>query len=262
MSKQPVLIMRGISKRFGGVRALQDVDFELHAGEVVGLVGDNGAGKSTLLKILAGVYQPTEGEVFIEGEQVGIQNPKHARRLGIGIVYQELSLVDSFDIPSNIFLGREITRWGMLARRRMREEARVVLDSLSIESMPLRKRVHDLSGGQRQAIELSKVVHTNPRILLADEPTAALAVKETRRILDLLIRFKERGIGVVLVSHSMPDVFAVSDRVVVLRRGKKVGDVAIDTVTVDDVVKLIVGAEERSSEQVKQSITYPNREGS
>jgi len=261
VAKQPVLVMRGVSKRFGGVWALQDVNFELHAGEVVGLVGDNGAGKSTLLKILAGVYQPTDGEIFIEGKRVNIQNPRHARRLGIGIVYQELSLIESFDIPSNIFLGREITRWGLLACRRMRKEAKAVLESLSIEPMPLKKRVQDLSGGQRQAVELAKVVHTNPRVLLADEPTAALAVKETKRILDLLARFKERGVGIVLVSHSMPDIFAISDRVVVLRRGRKVADVDINKVTVEDVVKLIVGAEERGSEQVQRSFTRPDWEG-
>lgn len=244
MSQVPVLAMTAISKRFGGVRALQNVDFELHAGEIVGLVGDNGAGKSTLLKILAGVYQPTEGRICLDGEQASIQNPKHARRLGIGIVYQELSLIESFDIPCNIFLGRELTRFGFLARRRMQEEAQEALDSLSIERMPLRKRVRELSGGQRQAVEFAKVVYTEPRILLADEPTAALAVKETGRILDLLVRFRERGIGVVLVSHTMPNIFAVCDRVIVLRRGEKVGDVDINTVTVDDVVKLIVGAEQ------------------
>jgi ABC-type sugar transport system ATPase subunit len=240
--------MRGISKRFGGVHALEKVDFHLLRNEIVGLIGDNGAGKSTLIKILAGVYRPDEGEIFFEGRRVEIHNPKEAKLLGIETVYQELALVDNLDAPGNIFLGREPTirvPWlNIIDRRRMEEQAREILDRLKIKIDSLHSPVANLSGGQRQAVAISRALYTNPKVAIMDEPTAALAVKEVGKVLDLMRRLKESGISVIFISHTLQEIFSVSDRIVILRRGRKVGDFPTREITIDEAVKLMVGGEE------------------
>lgn len=240
--------MRGISKHFGGVHALEDVDFVLFPQEVVGLIGDNGAGKSTLIKIIAGVHRPDGGEIYIQGKRVYIRNPKEAKVLGIETVYQELALVDNLDVPENIFLGREPTfkaQWlGILDKHRMRKQAQGILNRLKISIKSLSSPVLNLSGGQRQAVAIARALYSNPKVVIMDEPTAALAVSEVGKVLDLVRQLKESGVSVIFISHNLHETFAVSDRIVVLRRGHKVGDVAASDITMDDAVKLMVGGEE------------------
>lgn len=245
--------MRGISKRFGGVRALEKVDFHLRKDEIVGLIGDNGAGKSTLIKILAGVHRHDEGEILFEGRKVEIRNPKEAKLLGIETAYQELALVDNLDVPGNIFLGREPTikiPWlNIIDKRKMERQARQILERLRIEVGSMRSPVVNLSGGQRQAVAISRALYTNPRVAIMDEPTAALAVKEVGKVLDLMRRLKESGISVIFISHTLQEIFSVSDRVVILRKGRKVGDLPAGELTIDEAVKLMVGGEEFPSEK-------------
>ncbi|MFQ5795050.1 MAG: ATP-binding cassette domain-containing protein [Candidatus Bipolaricaulia bacterium] len=246
----PVVQMKRISKRFGGIRALQRVDFELNHDEIVGLVGDNGAGKSTLIKILAGVYSPNEGEILFEGRQVTIRNPKDAKLLGIETVYQELALVDNIDVAGNIFLGREPTRFALgnlievIDRRKMRREARQLLNRLKINVNSIGARVGELSGGQRQAVALSRALYTEPKVVIMDEPTSALAVKEVRKVLDLMVQLKERGVSVIFISHTLQEILSVADRIFILRKGRKVGDKRVEDTTLDEIVKLMVGGEE------------------
>jgi len=240
--------MKGVSKRFGGVHALERVDFSLGKDEVVGLIGDNGAGKSTLIKILAGVYRPDDGEIMFEGKRVDMRSPKEAKLLGIETVYQDLALVDNLDIPANIFLGREPTyklRWlGIIDQREMEQHARRILERLKIKIDSMRSPVLNLSGGQRQAVAISRALYSNPRVVIMDEPTAALAVKEVNKVLDLIVQLKKSGVSVIFISHTLQNTFSVSDRIVILRKGQKVGDIAADKTTADEVVKLMVGAEE------------------
>lgn len=254
METNPVIEMKTISKRFGGVHALEKVDFTLGKDEVVGLIGDNGAGKSTLIKILAGVHRPDDGEIFFEGRRVEIHNPKEAKSLGIETVYQELALVDNLDIPANIFLGREPTfriPWlGIIDGQEMERHARQILEGLKIKIDSMHSPVLNLSGGQRQAVAISRALYSNPRVVIMDEPTAALAVKEVDKVLDLVLQLKKSGVSVIFISHTLQNIFSVSDRIVILRKGRKVGDIATDKTTADEVVKLMVGAEEASASVV------------
>ena len=247
MAKNAILELRGISKHFGGVHALENVDFVLFPQEVVGLIGDNGAGKSTLIKIIAGVHRPDAGEIYIQGKRVTIHNPKEAKLLGIETVYQELALVDNLDVPGNIFLGREPTlkaRWlGILDKRRMTKEAQAILDRLKINVEAFHTPVVNLSGGQRQAVAISRALYTNPKVVIMDEPTAALAVSEVGKVLDLVHQLKEAGVSVIFISHNLQETFAVSDRIVILRKGHKVGDFSINDITMDEAVKIMVGGE-------------------
>jgi D-xylose transport system ATP-binding protein len=224
MADEPLLACRGVSKAFGAVQALLRVDFEVRRGEVMALVGDNGAGKSTLIKGIAGIYGYDEGDVFLDGEPVRIHNPRDAAALGIEVVYQDLALADNLDVVANMFLGRERTRLGaVLDESSMEHATQETLESLSVTTLrSVRQRIIGLSGGQRQAVAVAKSVMWNSRVVILDEPTAALGVAQTRQVLDLVRRLAERDLGVVLISHNLHDVFEVADRITVLRLGQLV----------------------------------------
>jgi D-xylose transport system ATP-binding protein len=220
----PLLECVGVSKSFGAVRALYRVDFEVRSGEVMALVGDNGAGKSTLIKSVVGIHPFDEGEVRFEGKPVSVHGPRDAARLGIEVVYQDLALADNLDVVANMFLGRERTRLGVvLDESNMEHAARETLDSLSVTSLrSVRQIVAGLSGGQRQAVAVAKSVMWNSKLVILDEPTAALGVAQTRQVLDLVRRLAERGLGVVIVSHNLHDIFECANRITVLRLGQRV----------------------------------------
>ncbi len=245
MSEQPLLDIRGVSKRFGAVQALFKVDFEARAGEVMALVGDNGAGKSTLIKGIAGIYPFDEGEVRFEGKVVHIHSPHASAALGIEVVYQDLALADNLDVVANMFLGRE--KRGFLWRLdegSMEKELIETLDSLSVSTLrSVRLPVASLSGGQRQAIAVAKAVMWNSKLVILDEPTAALGVAQTRQVLDLVRRLADKGLGVVVISHNMYDVFEVADRITVLRLGQQVGVFKREDVDTRDIVYAITAGE-------------------
>jgi simple sugar transport system ATP-binding protein len=243
----PLLAVRGASIRFGGVQALRDVDLDVRAGECVALAGDNGAGKSTLIKIISGVYQPTAGEVRLLGEPAALGDPQRVRAQGIETIYQDLALADNLDVGSNIFLGREpmkrVLGLNVIDRARMAAVAREVLDRLEIH-IPERKLagpVRMLSGGQRQAIAIGRAIYWNAKLLIMDEPTAALGVPEQRKVMALIRSLKAQGVAVLLVSHNLHDIFGVADRIVVLRRGEKAGERLARETDGDEIVKLMVG---------------------
>ncbi len=244
----PLLEARDIKRNYGSVIALSGVDLVVRPGEVVGLVGDNGAGKSTLLKILCGAVQPTSGELLIDGEPVSLHSPKDSRDRGIEVVYQDLALATELSVTENVFLGREIRRGGLLGRarvldrKRMAQEAATTLESLGIEINSVTARTGLLSGGQRQAVAVARAVMWGSKVLLLDEPTAALAVLESEKIGNLVSEVAKRGVGVLLVSHNMPQVHALCDRIVVLLRGRIVADLRRDEITVEDIVMWITGA--------------------
>ena len=246
----PLVSMRGISKKFGGVTALDDVDLDAHAGEVLAIVGDNGAGKSTLIKILTGVYQPTSGNIFIDGKTLSMNSHSDAIALGIDAVYQTLALADHLDPAANMFLGSELTKTvlgvPLLDNKRMREEAeRVLLERLGVRLKNMDAATESLSGGQRQAVAIARAVyHSNLRLLVMDEPTAALGPQETARTLKLIETLKAQGLAIVLISHSLDDVFAVSDRIQVMRRGRSAGVVRTAQTSNQEVLGMIVGAAE------------------
>lgn len=241
MAEEPLIRMRDIYKKFGGVQALENVDFDLGYHEIVGLVGDNGAGKSTLIEILSGVYRYDRGEIFLEGGKVDIRTPRDAKELGIETVHQDLGLVDNLNVAKNMFLGKEPTKFGLLNKRYMERESQRILGELRIEISSVRSTVRNLSGGQRKAIAVGKAVYTKPRIVIMDEPTAALAVKETEEVLKLIIQLKERGLSVVFISHVLQEIFSATDRIVVLRSGKKVGDKKTEETNMEEIIRLMVG---------------------
>jgi D-xylose transport system ATP-binding protein len=242
VSDTPILELRGISKRFGAVQALYEVDFHVSAGEVMALVGDNGAGKSTLIKCIAGIYSIDSGEVRFEGEAVSIHGPKDAARLGIEVVYQDLALADNLDVVQNMFLGRE-EQAGLLRsldELTMEKRANDTLASLSVTTISsVRQTVAGLSGGQRQSVAVAKAVMWNSRVVILDEPTAALGVAQTRQVLDLVKRLGEQGLAVVLVSHNLHDIFEVADSITVLRLGQNVAQYKRSDVTQTQVVEAI-----------------------
>jgi D-xylose transport system ATP-binding protein len=241
---EPRLRMVGIGKSFGAVRALSGVDFEVYAGEVVGLVGDNGAGKSTLIKTISGVGPADEGEIFVEGQPVKITSPNIATRLGIQTVYQDLALCDNLDVIANLFLGREeLAPLRGLKENEMEKRGLAVLQTLNVKLPSVRATVERLSGGQRQSIAVAKSILRNASIVLLDEPTAALGVAQTRQVLQLIRRLREQGLAVVVISHNLADVFEVVDRVIVLRLGKRVGTFTVKNTTPEQVVAAITGAE-------------------
>ncbi len=241
---EPRLRMRGIGKSFGAVRALSNVDFEVYAGEVVGLVGDNGAGKSTLIKTIAGVGPADEGEIFVNGQKVSISSPQAATRLGIETVYQDLALCDNLDVVANLFLGREERSFlRSLDEMDMEKQGLNVLKTLEVKIPSVRSAVAMLSGGQRQSIAVAKSILRQARVVLLDEPTAALGVAQTRQVLNLIRRLREQGLAVVVISHNLADVFEVVDRVIVLRLGRRVASFDIRTTTPEQVVAAITGAE-------------------
>ncbi|MEV6431959.1 MULTISPECIES: ATP-binding cassette domain-containing protein [unclassified Nocardia] len=237
---EPLLQITGLNKSFGPVHVLHDVDFTAPAGEVTALVGDNGAGKSTLVKCIAGIHAFDSGTVRYRGEPVHIRGPKDAAELGIEVVYQDLALADNLDIVQNMFLGRERGRPWLLDEASMEEAARQTLASLSVRTVKsVRTPVSALSGGQRQTVAIAKSVLWNSNLVLLDEPTAALGVAQTRQVLDLVRRLAEQGLGVVLISHNMADVFEVADRISVLYLGRMAAEVHTKDVTHSQVVELI-----------------------
>ena len=240
-SDTPLLELRGVSKAFGAVQALYRVDLEVRRGEVMALVGDNGAGKSTLIKSVVGIYPFDEGEVLYEGKRVDINGPRDAARLGIEVVYQDLALADNLDVVANMFLGRERIRAGfVLDESSMERSARETLDSLSVTTLKsVRQTVAGLSGGQRQAVAVAKSVMWDSRLVILDEPTAALGVAQTRQVLDLVRRLAERGLGVVMISHNLHDVFECADRITVLRLGQRVAQLERAETTQQEVVHAI-----------------------
>lgn len=244
-----LLSAKNLTKRFGGLVAVDDVSVDIHKGEVVGLVGDNGAGKSTLIKMISGVYHPDGGEIYMDGEKVEIQNPRDARDMGIETIYQDLALAENLDVGANIFLGREIKQKYLggaiytLNRQKMREEAASVLKRLEIKVPSLIQQIRNLSGGQRQAVAIARSIYWNARLMIMDEPTAALGVAEQHKVLTLVRTLATQGVPVIIISHNMQDVFAVADRIVILRRGKKVAERIAEEATPDEIVSLMVGAE-------------------
>jgi len=237
----PTLQLRGITKSFGSVQALADVDFEVRKGEVMALVGDNGAGKSTLVKTVAGIHQPDSGEILFEGRPVHISSPKEASRLGIEIVYQDLALCDNLDVVQNMFLGREERDllW-RLKEPLMEQRTADTLRSLSVTTIrSVRQPVASLSGGQRQSVAVAKAVLWNSKLVILDEPTAALGVAQTRQVLELVKRLGEQGLAVVLISHNLHDVFEVADRITVLRLGRDIGVYERANTTQQEIVQAI-----------------------
>ena len=236
----PILELEGVSKSFGAVQALYRVDFEVRPGEVMALVGDNGAGKSTLIKGIAGIHAFDEGRISFEGRPVTIHGPRDAAALGIEIVYQDLALADNLDVVANMYLGREVTQWGFLDEPTMEGRCRATLDSLAVTTLrSVRQAVAGLSGGQRQAVAVAKAVMWNSKVVILDEPTAALGVAQTRQVLDLVRRLGDRGLAVVIISHNLHDIFEVADRITVLRLGQNVAVYERSATTQQEVVHAI-----------------------
>ncbi len=240
------LEMQGIVKRFGGLTALDQVDFDVRKGEVMALVGDNGAGKSTLIKIIAGAYAPEKGSMAFDGQIVHLRNPQGAWSLGIATIYQELALAGKMDITDNIFLGRELRMSFLgipiLDRSRMRRRSRELLDQLDVHVPNLDAWVERLSGGQRQGIAIARALNLEAKLIVMDEPTAALAVAEVRKVLDFIRRLRSQGKSVILISHNIQDVFAVADRITVLRLGRRIGVREVRNTSPEEIIGLITGA--------------------
>jgi simple sugar transport system ATP-binding protein len=248
-SGNPILEARGIIKYFGAVTALRGVDFALYQNEVVGVVGDNGAGKSTLMKILSGLYAPSQGQLLFEGHPVHFRSPRDARDLGIEMVYQDLALAENMNIAENIFLGREPRRsFRLVDHRAAREQAQQHLDNLRIHVKSVEQKVGELSGGQRQAVAIARATAFRAKVVIMDEPTAALAVKEVGKVLDLIKGLKQRGIGVVLISHRMDDIFYVCDRVMALFHGANFAEAPLKQTSRSQVIGWIMGTRESPGE--------------
>jgi D-xylose transport system ATP-binding protein len=250
----PVIEIQGVKKSFGAVAALKGVDLEFYLGEVLAIVGDNGAGKSTLIKVLSGVCDIDEGNILIDGHVVSIKSPKDAKRFGIETIYQDLALCDNLDIPSNVFLGRELTKtiipglFKVFDHKSMRQRTRALLDDLRIGSLEsMTSQVHNLSGGQRQSVAIAKTVCFDARIIIMDEPTAALGVTQTRQVLDLARRLSERGCCVIYISHIMRDVLETADRIAVMKAGRLVGVRQSTETDSDELIFMMISGEDRKS---------------
>ncbi len=241
MNAGPLVEMRGVTKSFGGVHAVEDVSLELYPGEVVGLLGHNGAGKSTLMKMLSGAYPIEGGEIRFDGRVVEIRRPSDARALGIEALYQTLALADNLDAAANVFLGRERLTWiGALDEVRMESEAREVIRRINPNFRDVREPVRSLSGGERQSVAIARAITFDARVLIMDEPTASLGPEETRMVADLVRRLKEEGMGIFLVSHDLHGVFDLSDRVVIMKNGRLVGTRRVAETTQDEVLAMII----------------------
>ncbi len=260
--RETVLSLTGVSKRFGAVQALSGVRLEVSAGEVVALVGDNGAGKSTLVKIIAGVYQPDTGTIEVAGTPASIHSPEDAQELGISTVFQDLALCDNLDVVGNLFLGREVTRKGLLDEVTMEKESWRLLRSLSAKIPSVRIPIAALSGGQRQTVAIARSLVGAPKIVMLDEPTAALGVAQTAEVLNLVERLRDQGLGVILISHNMADVQAVADRIVVLRLGRNGAEFRIEDATTETLVAAITGADDNAVTQRAQRNRPEPEEGS
>jgi simple sugar transport system ATP-binding protein len=250
-NEAPIVELRNIKKSFGAVQALDGVDLRLQKNEVLGLVGDNAAGKSTLMKVLSGAYIPDGGEIYIDGHKANFTGPEDARQRGIEMVYQDFALANNLDVASNIFLGREAVRLNLgllkvMNKRRMEEESRRLMDRLKIEIASVRLKVENLSGGQRQAVAIGRATAFNAKVIIMDEPTAALSVAAVGKVLELIRELRRQGASIIIISHRLEDIFEAADRVVVLRHGRKVGDLSVRGTSLaeirDQVVVRIVGS--------------------
>lgn len=256
--KTPVVEMRGIKKNFGAVQALRGVDLTLHQNEVLGLVGDNAAGKSTLMKVLSGAYSPDEGKILIEGREVHFANPMDARRKGIEMVYQDYALANNLDIVANVFMGREVVSLDLgpikvLDFHHMEQETRSLLGRLKIDIPSVRQKVERLSGGQRQAVAIARATAFDAKVIIMDEPTAALSVAAIDKVLELVQQLKAQGSSIIMISHRLEDIYRVSDRLVVLRQGRKVCDAEVEGDIHDfreRVVAYMIGARDDFAEEV------------
>jgi ribose transport system permease protein len=243
----PYLSLKGISKHFGGVSALKDIDLDIQAGEVLALVGDNGAGKSTLIKIISGAYKADTGEIFVEGRKVRVETPADAKRLNIETIYQDLALMDDLELAPNIFIGREIVRGGIgrlvgvLNKTKMAEETVRILEELNIHVPDIKRKVFNLSGGQRQAVAISRAIYFNAKLLIMDEPTAALGVEETQKVYSLIRELRQNGIAVIIISHNINEVFDIADKFVVLKTGRLVGVRRKQETSLDEILRMIIG---------------------
>ena len=251
VSNEPILSIRNLVKRFGGLTAVNDVSLDISPGEVVGLVGDNGAGKSTLIKCVSGVHHPDTGKIIFEGDEVHFSRPIEARQAGIETIYQDLALAENLDVSANIFLGREVKNRYLfgavrtLNEKHMRAESSKTLDSLGIEIPQMRKEIEKLSGGQRQAVAVARAVYWKARLMIMDEPTNNLGVPEQRKVMSVIDTLRESGVPVIFISHTLPDVFAIADRVVIMHRGRKVADMPTADTNATEVVEFMVGAREQ-----------------
>jgi simple sugar transport system ATP-binding protein len=260
MGSEPILRVVELSKHFGGLVAVDRVSLELYPGEVVGLIGDNGAGKSTLIKMISGVYRPDGGRLFLDSREISFSSPMEARAAGIETIYQDLALCENLDAGANIFLGREPVRRALgvfptVDRARMFRESRRTLEQLAIRIPALARPIRQMSGGQRQAVAIARAVYWNARLMVMDEPTAALGVAEQRKVLSLVRTLRERGVPVIIISHNLQEVLTVADRLIVMRRGKKVGERRASATSSNELVGLMVGAAEPSEPVDSRSLS-------
>jgi ABC-type sugar transport system ATPase subunit len=258
MNTEYAVEMKGICKRFGGVHALKDVNLELRRGEIMGIVGDNGAGKSTLMKILSGAYQADEGEIYIDGQKADIQNPQDSFNLGISMIYQDLALFNNLDVTKNIFVGRELVRGPFrifLDKKNMYNKAENLIKELRVDIKSPRLNVASMSGGQRQMVACARAIAFQSKILIMDEPTAALGVTEANKLLGLIRNLKDMGLSILLITQRIPDVLAIADRVFVLKGGQRQDVLEVSKVTLDDVVTMIVKGKAGNGNQ-HQEIEY------
>ena len=247
MEEDTLLIVEHLTKYFGGNHAVEDVSFKLRCGEVLGLIGDNGAGKSTLIKMISGVHAPTKGVIYWNGKVMEVTGPREVRALGIETIYQDLALSDNLRVASNLFLGRELMRRSLgfipvLDERRMEAEAAKLLEKLQIDVPNIRFTVRDLSGGQRQSVAIGRAVYWKAQLLIMDEPTAALGVKERTNVLNLINVLKQQNVSVILISHNLTDVFEVTDRMLVMRRGEKICELNTRDTNEGEIVNLMIGS--------------------
>jgi simple sugar transport system ATP-binding protein len=260
MTGTPLVEMSNCQKSFGAVQALRSVDLTLNHGEVLGLVGDNAAGKSTLMKVLSGAYIPDAGDILINSQKVHITSPEDSRRLGIEMVYQDYALADNLDVSANVFLGREIVKWklgpiGMLDKKSMEEQAQGLMERLRIDIDSVRLKVENLSGGQRQAVAIGRATAFDAKVIIMDEPTAALSVAAIGKVLDLIRELKNLGSSIIMISHRLEDIYEVSDRVIVLRHGRKVADCPVSgdiREFRERIVSYMIGARDDFSEQITE----------
>jgi ABC-type sugar transport system ATPase subunit len=240
----PLLRVEKVSKHFGGVKAVDEVSLEVNAGEVVGIIGDNGAGKSTLIKMISGVYVPDGGKIYFDGQETEGKSPREMREMGLETIYQDLALADNLDAGANIFLGREPVKSGFfntVDNMNIRREARSTLKKIALEDLNLKKKVRDLSGGQRQGVAIARAVHWNAKLFIMDEPTASLDMEEVENIYKLIRDLKRQNMAIILISHNLQDIFEVADRTIVLRLSRKVAEKNVIETDMDEIVKLIVG---------------------